>query len=265
MGDQLKVDSVPGKGSRFFFTLPLVAANVPAAAAGDAEMADAPPLDARLAPEYEVTALVADDSTVNRRILAALLESAGVRVIAAAGGVEAVDLARQHRPDIVFMDVKMADLDGLAATRRLQADPDTAAIPVIAVTASAFGDTRAAARAAGCVDYLSKPVRAESLFAALQTHLGVRFAAGSSAPLPLDVNLASGKRRLEVAARLLDAVTIGDVTQLEGLAQELVAGDAAEAALGHRMARLVTQFDFDGLRELAGTLTVAEGTGRAVD
>ena len=73
------------------------------------------------------------------------------------------------------MDVKMADLDGFSATRRLAADESTKNIPVIAVTASAFGNTRQAAREAGCVEHLPKPVRAEALFAALKTHLGVQF------------------------------------------------------------------------------------------
>ena len=115
-----------------------------------------------------MTALVVDDSTVNRRILASLLESAGVRVITAAGGLEAIALARKHRPDVIFMDLRMGDLDGLRGDAPAARRPATADIPVIAVTASAFGDTRAAAREAGCVDYLPKPVRAEALFAALQ-------------------------------------------------------------------------------------------------
>ena len=69
----------------------------------------------------EVWEKIVDDSTANRRILASLLESAGVRVITAAGGLEAIQLTRTHRPEVVFMDLKMADLDGLEATRRLDA------------------------------------------------------------------------------------------------------------------------------------------------
>src|SRR5262249_45522698 len=135
----------------------------------------------------ELTALVADDSTVNRRILTALLESAGIQVIAAAGGTEAVQFAREHRPDVVFMDLKMSDLDGLEATRRLRADPATAQIPAIAIRASTLGDKRQIAHDAGCVDYLTKPIRAESLFGALQTHVGARFVCGADTDLPAEV------------------------------------------------------------------------------
>ena len=260
MGGELRVQSQPGLGSRFYFDLPLVPVGVADNGATEADLA-APPLDARLAEGEEVAALVADDSTVNRRILAALLESGGVRVITAAGGLEAVALTRKHRPNVVFMDLKMADLDGFEATRRLQADPATADIPVIAVTASAFGDTRTAALDAGCVDYLPKPVRAGALFAAIQKHLGVRFVSSQSAgPEPLAG--ASAPAREGVAARLRDAVELGAVTDLEALAQELMGGEGADPVLGRQIAAMVQSFDFDGLRALADAIAPGEPSGR---
>ena len=135
-------------------------------------------------------ALVVDDSTVNRRILARLLQSAGARVITAAGGQEALRLTREHRPDVIFMDIRMSDINGLDVTRQLKADPLTAGIPVIAVTASAFGASREAAKDAGCIDYLSKPVRAESLYAALHAHLGVQFVSTAAPEAPADPELS---------------------------------------------------------------------------
>jgi PAS domain S-box-containing protein len=251
MGGELKVESVLGEGSRFWFTLPLVQGREPARGQPDQEL---PPIDARLAPGERLTALVVDDSTANRRILARLLESAGVRVITAAGGLEAIQLARTHQPQVVFMDLKMDDLHGLETTRRLARDPVTAAIPVIAVTASAFGHTRETAREAGCVDYLSKPVRAQLLFAMLQTHLGVRFVsererhAGES-------RLTGVEGRTELAARLRNAIALGDVSDMQELAQALMKGTLAEAAVGKRINRLAMSFDFDGLVELADSLT----------
>jgi PAS domain S-box-containing protein len=257
MGDELRVESTPGRGSRFYFALPLV----PAPAASPHETAPAPMLsDARLAPGQEITALVVDDSTVNRRILAALLESAGVAVISAAGGIEAVRLAHQYRPDVIFMDLKMSDLDGLEATRRIAADPATARTPVIAVTASTLGDRRAAALDAGCVDYLPKPVRAESLFAALQTHLGVRFVSSpADPPTSAAFDLPAVPQPLAMAVRLRDAAAIGDVTGLQALAQELAAGDASARLLGDRVARLMSEFDFEALRQLAASLAAETG------
>jgi CheY-like chemotaxis protein len=199
---------------------------------------------------------VVDDSTANRRILAGLLESAGVHVITASGGLEAIELARAQAPQVVFMDLKMDDLDGFEATRRLARDPATAAIPVIAVTASAFGNVRQAARDAGCVDYLSKPVRAQLLFGMLQRHLGVRLVSGSDQPAPRDPRLIDADRRIAVATRLRNAVALGDVSDIQELAQHLMAGDTAEAAVGERITRLAMNFDFGGLGELADTLAM---------
>ena len=254
MGGRLKVESTLGEGSRFWFALPLVEGR-PGARPSDLDTDTAVlPLDARLAPGEELTALVVDDSTANRRILASLLESAGVRVITASGGLEAIELTRSQHPDIVFMDLKMNDLDGLEATRRLARDPATAAIPVIAVTASALGDVRQTAREAGCVDYLSKPIRAQLLFGMLRTHLGARFVSGSEPAAPRDPRLTGVERRVELGTRLRNAVALGDISDIQELAQTLMTGAPAEAAMGERINRLAMNFDFEGLSELADSL-----------
>ena len=216
MGGTLQVDSALGEGSRFSFTLPLVAGAKAGLESGSEAERGMPALDARLAPGQALTALVVDDSTANRHILASLLESAGVAVITAAGGLEAIELARGFQPGVIFMDLKMDDLDGLEATRRLAADTATRNIPVIAVTASALGDSRQSARDAGCVDYLSKPIRAQLLFGMLQTHLGLQFVSDAeeadiNAPGPLGQD-----RRVEVANRLRTALALGDVGEIAG-------------------------------------------------
>ena len=260
MGGDLLVESTVGEGSRFYFTLPLVGASDRAERDADAA---APLQNARLAPGQELLALVVDDSTVNRRILAKLLESAGVQVITASGGVEGIAMTAAHRPNVVFMDLKMPDLDGLEATRRLRDDPRTAHIPVIAVTASAFGDTRKAAREAGCTDYLPKPVRAEVLYSILHDRLGARFVLDQESPTP-NVALPDDKRRAAIAARLMEALAIGAVTDIETLAQELAEGDGREQALGLQLARMAGEFDFDGLTALARALAPQSEPSRGV-
>ena len=116
MDGELRVDSALGRGSRFYFSLPLtLAGEAPSSAVAD----DGLTIDARLAPGVTLTALVADDNVINRRVLASILESAGARVITAAGGLEAVELATRLTPDVVLIDRRMADLDGFEATRRI--------------------------------------------------------------------------------------------------------------------------------------------------
>jgi PAS domain S-box-containing protein len=257
MGGELKVESRPGKGSRFYFELPLVEAQEPtvqATADADSETLSS---DARLAPGEHLTALVADDSSVNRRILASLLESAGVHVITAAGGLEAVELGRTHRPDVVLMDLRMSDLSGFEATRRLGADEATAAIPVIAVSASAWGEVRQAAREAGCVDFLPKPVKADVLFARLQRYTGARFvspAGETDAALELIAPLNDRVEVRDLAARIREAAAIGSVADLDAIADELSTAGDAPGTLGRRIAALTAAFDYDALLRLAASL-----------
>src|SRR6185295_15561690 len=178
-----------------------------------------PALGSHLAPDSNLTILVADDSTVNRRILASLLESVGAQVITASGGVEAVELALKYRPNLVLMDLRMPDLDGLTATRRILAEPETENTVVIMVTASAFGDSRQAALDAGCADFVVKPVRAEHLFRKLQQHLHVRFV-DSSDKMPSEegVIIPKGRHMVDLGVRIQDAASIGNVSELELIA-----------------------------------------------
>jgi len=157
------------------------------------------------------------------------------------------------------MDLRMSDLDGVEATRRIRADPTTSRIPIIAVTASAFGHTRETARDAGCVDFLSKPVRAESLFAMLQTHLGVHFVSSVGQTIVHELDFADSERRLGIATRLRHAVALGDVGEIRELSRELMLGSMAEVAMGQRINRLVVDFDFHGLNELADSLAHTKG------
>ena len=261
MGGELKVDSERGAGSRFWFTLPLVEGRAATRKEVDGLDADLPSFDARLAPGQTVVAMVVDDNLANRHIMSSLLESAGVRVVTAAGGRDAIGRVHIDRPQIIFMDLKMNDLDGFEATRRLASDPATSSIPVIAVTASALGNSRQRARDAGCVDYLSKPVRAELLYGMLQTHVGAQFisqpdsepaASGDAGALNPATELGGQMR--DVITTLRNAVAVGDVGAIQQLAGTLMQGSRAEAALGERIHRLITTFDFDGLNALVDAL-----------
>jgi CheY-like chemotaxis protein len=254
MGGELKVDSVLGEGSRFWFTLPLVEGRAASRRELDELDSDLPSFDARLAPDQTVLALVVDDNLANRHIMSSLLESAGIRVVTAAGGLDAVTRAHVDHPHIIFMDLKMNDLDGFEATRRLARDPSTSSIPVVAVTASALGNSRQRARDAGCVDYLSKPVRAELLYGMLQAHAGARFVSDHESPLPTGGELAVLERRSEIGGQLRSAIALGDVGAIQQLAAALMKGSRAEAALGERIHRLITTFDFEGLSALVESL-----------
>jgi CheY-like chemotaxis protein len=115
--------------------------------------------------------LIVEDVALNRDLLTQLLEDDHMLVFAE-DGLAALALAVLERPDLILMDVSLPKLDGLEATRRLKADPATASIPVIVLTAHAMKGDEELARAAGCDDFLTKPIDEDLLFAAIARQLG---------------------------------------------------------------------------------------------
>ena len=99
------------------------------------------------------------------------LRRLGFDIVEAENGLEAVAAVHQHHPDLVLMDMNLPDLDGWTVTRSLKADESTAATPVIALTAHAMSADREHALAAGCDDYVSKPVDLPRLLAVIETFL----------------------------------------------------------------------------------------------
>lgn len=106
----------------------------------------------------QLPVLLVEDNEDNRTIYSTILRHYGHHVVEAATGEEGIRLAREVQPGVILMDVAMPGIDGWEATRRLKADPATAAIPVIALTAHAMAEDRQRAEDAGCEGYLAKPV-----------------------------------------------------------------------------------------------------------
>ncbi|MBY8974538.1 response regulator [Rhodobacteraceae bacterium NNCM2] len=102
--------------------------------------------------------LLVEDNEMNRDMLSRRLIRRGYTVVMAENGELALSMTTQETPDLILMDMSLPVIDGWEATRRLKADPATAGIPVIALTAHAMASDREQALAAGCDDYDSKPV-----------------------------------------------------------------------------------------------------------
>ncbi|HEX5902888.1 MAG TPA: response regulator [Actinomycetota bacterium] len=114
--------------------------------------------------------LVVEDNELNMKLFRDILVSTGYRTLEATTGGEAVELATEHTPDLVLMDIQLPDLDGVQALGRLRADERTAAIPVLALTAQAMDGDRERFLAAGFDGYLSKPVNVPELIGAVRLH-----------------------------------------------------------------------------------------------
>lgn len=115
--------------------------------------------------------LIVEDVALNRDLLTQLLED-DYALEMAVDGAAGVAMAASHAPDLILMDLSLPIIDGWEATRRIKADPTTAGIPIIAITAHAMRDDEDKARAAGCDDFMTKPVDEDLLFAKLQQWLG---------------------------------------------------------------------------------------------
>ena len=113
--------------------------------------------------------LIVEDDELNRDSLRRLLRRRGYDILLAVDGEEALAVARAERPDVILMDMRLPGIDGWEATRRLKADPETRAIPIIALTAHATASDRADARAAGCDDHDTKPIDLDRLLTKIRS------------------------------------------------------------------------------------------------
>ena len=116
--------------------------------------------------------LLVEDNEMNRDMLSRRLNRRGFEVLIAEDGGLAVSMTQTERPDLVLMDMSLPVIDGWEATRRLKADPETADIPIIALTAHAMESDRERALEVGCDDYDSKPVDLPRLLGKIETLLG---------------------------------------------------------------------------------------------
>ena len=137
-------------------------------------MADERATEAEAEPEAEgpKTVLVVEDNELNMKLFNDLLETQGYRVLQVDNGDEAMAMVRAHRPDLVLMDIQLPGQSGLEVTKLLKADPETKAIPVIAVTAFAMRTDEERIRAGGCEDYLAKPISVPVFLEKVKRYLG---------------------------------------------------------------------------------------------
>ncbi|RIJ15641.1 response regulator [Henriciella mobilis] len=123
------------------------------------------------------TVLVVEDNELNMRLFCDLLDAFGFQTLQCRDGAKAVELARQHKPDLIIMDIQLPEVSGLDITRWIKDDESIRAIPVLAVTAFAMRADEQRVREAGCEGYLSKPIQMKSFLSTVQELVDDRKAA----------------------------------------------------------------------------------------
>jgi PAS domain S-box-containing protein len=165
MGGEISADSAPGAGARFSVRLPLPYLGRPDPAA----WAEPATVEAQALPSLRI--LAAEDTPVNRLVLSAMLQQAGLDVVMAGDGAEALELWRRESWDLILMDVQMPGMDGPTAARLIRAEETTASrprTPIIALTANAMSHQVADYMQAGMDDFVAKPLDVALLFAAIE-------------------------------------------------------------------------------------------------
>jgi two-component system cell cycle response regulator DivK len=118
------------------------------------------------------TVLIVEDNELNMKLFNDLLEAHGYETIQTRSGMEALSLARAHRPGLILMDIQLPEVSGLEVTKWLKEDDDLRDIPVIAVTAYAMKGDEERIRQGGCEAYISKPISVPGFIATVQKFIG---------------------------------------------------------------------------------------------
>lgn len=158
MGGEIRLQSAPGQGSCFWFELPGMAL--------PCECSSRPEPDQL--PIQDLDVLVVEDSPVNQLVVSLMLQKLVTRVRLAANGLEALAQVAEQKPDLILMDMRMPQMDGLEATRRLR--ELGCKMPIVALTANAMAEDRARCLAQGMDDFLAKPISLMRLRECLQRY-----------------------------------------------------------------------------------------------
>ncbi len=247
MGGALTASSTVGKGTCFRLRLPLHTAEHTAEHPRTALRSI---VGAESASSYRI--LLVDDIKENRDVLRAVLEPLGFSLMEAVDGAEGVKLFEEWTPHAVLMDMRMPVMDGYEATRRIKETPEGAAVPVIAITASAFEDEVQNVLNSGADYCIRKPLRPEELFEILGEALGLRYVYGADTAeheeKPHEITAGDVARLPEsLTSAMRTAVEEGDIFQLEALINTI---QEVDAPLADGLRRLARRYDYETLTDL---------------
>ncbi|MDJ0676201.1 MAG: ATP-binding protein [Calothrix sp. MO_167.B42] len=253
MGGDIYPTSILKKGSTFSFDMEISLPQTPAQTCQEKKrvLKIAPSQ-----PNYRI--LVVDDRLENRDLLAKLLNTVGFDIHTASNGVEAIDIWQVWEPHLIWMDMRMAVMDGYAATRHIKAKSANNQTVVIALTASAFEEQQSEIFAAGCDDLVRKPFREEVIFEKMSQYLGVEYiyesdSGESEQKLPVNSTIELTVEELHIMspqwiASLHQAALEVDADLVLQIIEQI---PPQHQTLAEKLTQLTLQYDFDAIIEFS--------------
>jgi CheY-like chemotaxis protein len=214
----------------------------------------------RLAPGYSVRALVVDDIRENREVLSVMLSMVGCEVILAENGRQALEVARVSRPEIIFMDIRLPEMNGLDATRHILEEFGENGPKIVATSASVLEHERASYLEAGCHDFAGKPFRAERIYECLHHLLKVEFiykqvsVERSGGPA---IDLGQITLPEELVSRMVMAAELHSTTVLKNCLKEVEQFGPGEQRLAEHLRGFLASYDMGTIQRIIAQIPVA--------
>ncbi|MDZ8032443.1 CHASE2 domain-containing protein [Nostoc sp. DedSLP04] len=262
MESQIQVQSHLGEGSLFWLDLTV---SVPLAhdwLGGAMSTTDYTPTPQKItgiqgsAPQI----LIVDDDRNHCSMLTNLLQEIGCRTLEATDGKHGLQVAIEHNPDVILLDLAMPNMDGFELMVHLQANPQTCSIPIIVSSASVFESNRQRSLEAGATAFLPKPLQIDELLNRLRSLLGVEWIYAESSP-PKGEQITGSEWVLpsqDVLQQLYHLAMMGDISAIEGMLRELIEENSQLAPFAAELSKLTANFQTGKIRKLLKSFVTTE-------
>lgn len=257
MESQIQVQSHLGEGSQFWLDL-----TVPLPLAHDWHEKVIAPTPQKItgirgsAPQI----LIVDDDRNHCSMLTSLLQQIGCRTLEATDGKHGLQVATEHNPDVILLDLAMPNMDGFELMVHLQANPQTRSIPIIVSSASVFESNRQRSLEAGATAFLPKPLQIDELLNKLRSLLGVEWMYAQSSP-PKGEQVTGSEWVLpsqDVLQQLYHLAMMGDISAIEGMLGELIEQNSQLAPFAAELSKLTANFQTGKIRKFLKSFVATE-------
>ncbi len=257
MGSEIQVESHQGQGSLFWLDL-----TVPVPLDHNWHRGAIAPTPQKItgiqgsAPQI----LIVDDDHNHCSMLTSLLEEIGCRTLEATDGKHGLQVATEHNPDVILLDLAMPNMDGFELMVHLQANPQTRSIPIIVSSASVFESNRQRSLEAGATAFLPKPLQIDELLAKLRSLLGVEWIYAQSSPAKGEQVTASEwvLPSQDVLQQLYHLAMMGDIAAIEGMLGELSEQNSQLAPFVAELSKLTANFQTGKIRKFLKSFVTTE-------